>query len=65
MKRFWILLGELALYGAGLAIIFYQSWQFGIASVLMIFADTLKTIRMNGRIEDNIIDRTRTKIFGK
>lgn len=37
---------ESLLYFGGLVIIFWLDWRYGIATLMMIYADTLKTYRM-------------------
>ena len=37
---------EFLLYITAVSIIFYIDWRYGIATILLVIADSLKTIRM-------------------
>lgn len=61
--RIFLLIAEILLYLIGLGIIFSQSWQFGVASVVLYVADTMKTIRMNKAESNRLFNKTRVKTY--
>jgi membrane-anchored glycerophosphoryl diester phosphodiesterase (GDPDase) len=58
MKIFYVF--ELIIYFAAIAIIFYIDWRYGVATIMLVIADNMKTRRMMRETNKQTQDDNRT-----